>query len=182
MVCDRCKMMVRETLNNKGLHVLAVDLGTVQVTEDISHERKDQIDEALRTLGFELLDDSRSRIVERMKKFIIQKVHHSEYLDMKVNWSALLSDELHHDYKQLSGLFSAVEGITVEQYIIRQKIERVKELLFYDELNVNEISYKLGYSSVQHLSAQFKKVTGQTPSQFKASRAAHSGRRPLDSI
>jgi len=182
MVCDRCRMVVGQELERLGLHVTSVQLGAAQILEKLDKQQREGLAENLSKLGFELLDDARSKNVEQIKKIIIQKIHHSEYLDIKVNWSALLADELHQDYKHLSGLFSTVEGITLEQYIIQQKIERVKELLFYDELNLSEISYKLGYSSVAHLSAQFKKVTGQTPSQFKATRSTANSRRTLDSI
>lgn len=182
MVCDRCRMVIGQELERLGLHVTSVQLGAAQILEKLDKQQREGLAENLSKLGFELLDDARSKNVEQIKKIIIQKIHHSEYLDIKVNWSALLADELHQDYKHLSGLFSTVEGITLEQYIIQQKIERVKELLFYDELNLSEISYKLGYSSVAHLSAQFKKVTGQTPSQFKATRSTANSRRTLDSI
>ena len=182
MVCDRCRMVVGQELERLGLHVTSVQLGAAQILEKLDKQQREGLAENLSKLGFELLDDARSKNVEQIKKIIIQKIHHSEYLDIKVNWSALLADELHQDYKHLSGLFSTVVGITLEQYIIQQKIERVKELLFYDELNLGEISYKLGYSSVAHLSAQFKKVTGQTPSQFKATRSTANSRRTLDSI
>jgi len=182
MVCDRCKMVVSQELEQQGLHVINVQLGVALVQEKLDKQQQALLAEELHKLGFELLDDARSKTVELIKKIVINNIHHTEALDIKVNWSTLLADELHQDYKHLSGLFSAVEGITLEHYIIRQKIERVKELLFYDELNLSEISYKLGYSSVAHLSAQFKKVTGQTPSQFKAARATHNSRRTLDSI
>ena len=109
-------------------------------------------------------------------------IHHTDRVDRKYNWSAVLSDELHYEYNYLSNLFSSVEGITLEQYIIRQKIERAKELLFYDELNLSEIADRLGYSSVAHLSAQFKKITGLTPSELKKSRDLDQARKPLDKL
>jgi len=182
MVCDRCKMVVTQELERQGLHANSVQLGVAQVSEDLDGRQRQQLADTLSVLGFELLDDARSKTVEQIKKIVIGKVHHSEFLDTRVNWSALLADELRQDYKHLSSLFSAVEGITLEHYIIQQKIERVKELLSYNELNLSEISYKLGYSSVAHLSTQFKKTTGQTPSQFKAARSADNSRRTLDSI
>ncbi len=183
MVCGRCILVVESELVKLGLHPEKVDLGYVQLKEDVPDEHtKSLLENRLRDLGFELLDDSKMLMIERMKNIIIQKIHHTESLEMKVNWSELLADGLHHDYNYLSNLFSSVEGVTVEQYIIRQKIERAKELLFYAELNLNEISYKLGYSSVQHLSAQFKRVTGQTPSQFKSARAAEAHRKSIDSV
>lgn len=182
MVCDRCKMVVSNEIHKHGLHPLQIELGRVTIDEQISAQQHADLEQSLNSYGFELLDDARSKTVERIKKYIIQKIQHDRVLDLKVNWSTLLANELYHDYKQLSLLFSSVEGITIEQFIIRQKIERVKELLFYDEFNLNEISYQLGYSSVQHLSMQFKKITGQTPSQFKVARTVNGGRRPLDNV
>lgn len=182
MVCDRCKMVVAQELAKQGLHIRTLELGIISIDEELNQPERNTLAERLAKLGFELLDDAKSKTITQIKKIIIENVHHNNNLDIKVNWSALLADKLHQDYKHLSGLFSAVEGITLEQYIIQQKIERVKELLFYDELNLSEISYQLGYSSVAHLSAQFKKVTGQTPSQFKAARSAANTRRTLDSI
>ncbi|HEY1023712.1 MAG TPA: AraC family transcriptional regulator [Sphingobacteriaceae bacterium] len=149
-------------------------------TDQIDHGKRSVLEARLKKLGFELLDDSRSKLIERIKVVIIDKIHHSGTLDMKYNWSDLLSDELKHDYNYVSNLFSSVEGVTIEQYIIRQKIEKAKELLFYNEKTLSEIAYFLGYSSVQHLSTQFKKVTGQTPSEFKNSRL--NSRRSLDSV
>ncbi|MBL4677330.1 MAG: helix-turn-helix transcriptional regulator [Mucilaginibacter sp.] len=182
MVCDRCKMVVSEALIEHGFQVINVELGRVTVEGPLSVANKIAFGETLKKFGFDLLDDSRSRTIEKLKKIIIQKIHHAEILDISVNWSVLLARELKADYKHLSSLFSGVEGTTLEQYITRQKIERVKECLFYDELNLNEISYKMGYSSAQHLSAQFKRITGQTPSQFKASRSSLSDRRSLDRV
>src|SRR6476661_7578106 len=163
MVCGRCIQAVKSTLEAHGLHPQRLELGYVAVPETLDAETITQLSADLHVQGFEILDSAKSKLIDRIKTMIISKIHHSEVLDLKVNWSDLLADELHQDYHYLSSLFSPVEGITIEQFIIRQKIERVKELLFYDELTLSEISYKLGYSSVQHLSTQFKKVTGQTP-------------------
>lgn len=182
MVCQRCVQVVEDLIRKQGLQVLEINMGVVKLAQKPEPHILAEIASSLRQHGFELLDSTRMRIIERLKNIIIQKIHHAENLDIKVNWSILLSDELNQDYNSLSTLFSSVEGITLEQYIIRQKIERVKELLFYDELNLSEISYKLGYSSVQHLSTQFKKITGQTPSKFKLSREIEKVRKPLDSI
>jgi AraC-like DNA-binding protein len=121
-------------------------------------------------------------MIEGIKKKIIQLIHHTKTVDRKYNWSKILADEMHYEYNHLSTLFSSVEGITLEQYIIKQKIEKAKELLFYDELNLSQIASQLGYSSVAHLSAQFKKVTGMTPSELKKGRDTGEGRKPLDSI
>ena len=136
----------------------------------------------LERLGFERIDDRKARLIESVKSKIIQMIHHSDKVNMKFNWSDVLAEELHYEYNYLSNLFSSVEGITLEQYIIRQKIEKVKELLFYDELSLSEIADRLDYSSVAHLSSQFKKVTGFTPSELKKSREIDQSRKPLDSI
>ena len=183
MVCNRCITAVRNELLSSGLHPVVVEMGVVQLEEEeLDEESRIKLGSRLTDLGFELLDNNRTRMIGQIKNLIIEKVHHSDDLDDKVNWSKLISDQLFHDYNYLSTLFSSVEGITLEQYIIRQKIEKVKELLFYDEFNLGEIAVKLGYSSIAHLSAQFKKITGQTPSQFKKTRAIDMKRNPLDEI
>lgn len=183
MVCNRCIMAVKQELERQGLHPERVSLGEVTVREDnIPEEQLQQLDSALINLGFERIDDRKARLIESIKNKIIQVIHHADKVDLKVNWSTLLSDEVHYEYNYLSNLFSSVEGITLEQYIIRQKIEKVKELLFYDELSLSEIANKLGYSSVAHLSAQFKKITGFTPSEMKKSRDIDHNRKPLDSV
>ncbi|MEJ7556877.1 MAG: helix-turn-helix domain-containing protein [Pedobacter sp.] len=174
-------MAVRQELLRNGLEPLVIDLGTVQLIGEITQEIREKLKKELEALGFELLADAKSILIDQMKTLIIQKIHHTESFEMTVNWSQLLSTELNHEYKSLSSLFSSLEGMTVEQYIIRQKIERVKELLFYEELNLSEISFQMGYSSVQHLSQQFKKVAGLTPSEFKLSRMVEK-RKALDSI
>ena len=183
MVCNRCITAVKTELLAIGLHPLVVEMGVVQLEEDeVDEDTHAGLANRLNCLGFELLDNSRTRLIGQIKSFIIEKIHHSGDLDDKVNWSKLISDQVFHEYNYLSTLFSSVEGITLEQYIIRQKIERVKEFLFYDELSLGEIALKLGYSSTAHLSAQFKKITGQTPSQFKNTRAIDMKRKPLDTI
>ena len=183
MVCNRCIMVVKQELEKQGLHPEKVALGEVTISEDhLSDDQQHKLDAALVQLGFERIDDRKARLIEAMKNKIIQMIHHSDRIDLKVNWSRLLSEEMHYEYNYLSNLFSSVEGITLEQYIIRQKIEKVKELLFYDELNLSQIANRLGYSSVAHLSAQFKKVTGLTPSEMKKSRDLDHNRKPLDSI
>jgi YesN/AraC family two-component response regulator len=128
------------------------------------------------------MDDRKAKLIESIKNKVINLIHHSDSKNRKFNWSTLLAEALHHDYNYLSSLFSSVEGITLEQYIIRQKIERVKELLFYGELNLSQIADELGYSSVAHLSSQFKKVTGLTPSELKKSRSIDHSRKPIDSV
>lgn len=181
MVCDRCKMVVRQELEKLGVKPLRVDLGEVDVEGAPETAKLESIDNALLAVGFERIDDRKSRIIEKIKNAVIQKIHRVDVVERKFNWSDILSEELHADYDYLSGLFSSVEGITLEQYIIRQKIERAKELLLYDELNLSEIAGKLGYSSVAHLSSQFKKITGTTPSQLKKTGVGNA-RKPLDAI
>jgi AraC family transcriptional regulator len=183
MVCNRCIMVVQQQLEKLGLHPEKISLGEVTIKEDhIPDQIQTQLDASLVDLGFERIDDRKARLIEGIKNKIIKMIHHSDKIDRKFNWSDVLSEEMHYEYNYLSNLFSAIEGITLEQYIIRQKIERVKELLFYDELNLSEIAHKLGYSSVAHLSGQFKKITGLTPSQLKKNREIDLNRRPLDHI
>ncbi|HEX6226855.1 MAG TPA: AraC family transcriptional regulator [Chryseolinea sp.] len=183
MVCNRCILVVKQTLENQGLSPEKVALGEVTISEErLSEAQQQKLDDALIALGFERIDDRKARLIEAMKNKIIQVIHHSSKIDLKVNWSTLLSEALHYEYNYLSNLFSSVEGITLEQYIIRQKIEKVKELLFYDELNLSQIANRLGYSSSAHLSAQFKKVTGLTPSEMKRSREVDHNRKSLDSV
>lgn len=183
MVCNRCVMAVEQEFRKAGLHPEKVSLGEVTLHEEsLPMEQLTHLDNALQALGFERIDDRKARLIEGIKKKIIQLIHHSESVDRKYNWSKILADEMHYEYNYLSNLFSSVEGITLEQYIIRQKIEKAKELLFYDELNLSEIANQLGYSSVAHLSAQFKKVTGLTPSELKKSRDMDKVRKPLDSV
>jgi YesN/AraC family two-component response regulator len=183
MVCNRCITVVQQELERQGLHPQKVSLGEVVLGEDnLSAEQEDKLDAALINHGFERIDDRKARLIESIKNKIIQLIHHTDKVDLKVNWSSLLSEEMHYEYNYLSNLFSSVEGVTLEQYIIKQKIEKVKELLFYDELSLSEIADKLGYSSVAHLSGQFKKITGFTPSEMKKSRNIDQNRKPLDSI
>jgi len=183
MVCNRCIMAVKQEFEKQGLHPEKVSLGEVVISEtELTTPQREKIDTGLRNLGFELIDDRKARVIETIKSKVIQLIHHQEHVDLRVNWSQLLSETLHYEYNYLSNLFSSVEGITLEQYIIRQKIERVKELLFYDELSLSQIASKLGYSSVAHLSSQFKKITGLTPSEMKKSRAINQVRKPLDNI
>lgn len=180
MVCHRCKMVVEAELKKLGLHPVSVTLGEVVIEENsLSTEEQNNIEKALNSVGFELLDDKRKKLIEQIKKFIIESIHYNEEPPQK-NYSELLSRLLHHDYSHLSSLFSTVEGITIEQYIINQKIEKVKELLIYNELSLSQIAFQLGYSSTAHLSSQFKKVTGLTPSAFRQS--GKRERKTLDSI
>lgn len=180
MVCQRCKMVVQTELEKLGLHPLVVELGAVRLAEDqLSPNQRDSVAGSLHAVGFELIDDRRSRLIEGIKSIVIQQVHHSSE-PSRHKFSELIASALHYDYPYLSRLFAEVEGITIEQFIILQKIERVKELLVYDELSLGQIALDMGYSSTAHLSAQFKKTTGFTPSQFKA--LQHKPRKPLDGL
>ena len=178
MVCQRCIRAVEQSLANINIEPLHVSLGEVILQNPLTPAELEQFGSQLKQLGFELLDDNRSQQIVKIKSIIVDHIHYQE--DEKVTFSKLLSNELNKEYSQLSKLFSETEGITIEQFVILQKIEKVKELLAYKEMNLNEISYKLGYSSVAHLSAQFKKVTGLTPSQFKAQ--GSSLRKSLDRL
>lgn len=160
-------MVVKNELEKIGLHPVSVELGEAQLTGSPTETQSKQLRKQLKQLGFELIDDKKSRIIEQIKNIIINIVHHQQY-EMKMNLSELLSSSLHYDYGYLSNLFSEVEGTTIEKYFIAQKIEKVKELLVYDELSLSEIAFQLDYSSVAYLSAQFKKVTGLTPTFYKA--------------
>lgn len=159
-------MVVKAELNKLGLHYTKVDLGEIDIIEDITAEQRNQLKTALLKSGLELMDDKKAILIERIKNVIIEMVHYAEELPQK-KFSDYISEKLNYDYTYLSNLFSEVTGITIEHYIISHKIERIKELLLYDELNLTEISYRLNYSSVAHLSSQFKKVTGLTPTYFK---------------
>lgn len=166
MVCIRCKMVVKAELEKLGLDYKVVELGEVEITEKISPSRYEQLKKALSKLGLELMDDKKSVLIQKIKNVIVEVVHYTEE-PLRINFSEFLSQKLNHDYTYLANLFSEVQGTTIEKFIIAHKIERVKELLVYNELNLTEIAYLMHYSSVSHLSAQFKRVTGLTPSHFK---------------
>ena len=167
MVCPRCSAAVANAFTEAGVQPMAVRLGEVDVETPPTTEQLSNIDKALYSLGFERIDDRQSRIIEGIKSAIVELVHHSDE-QPKENLSHYLASKLHHDYTYLSNLFSKVETTTIEHYYISQKIERVKELLTYDELSLSQIAFQMGYSSTAHLSSQFKKVTGMTPTQFKS--------------
>lgn len=167
MVCGRCKTAVKEELVKLGLQPQAVELGEVEIAEELNEQKKAELNLALHNLGFELIDDKRSRLIEKIKTAIVEAVHYAEG-QITTTFSAYLSNQLHHDYNYLSNIFSETEGTTIEKYLIAQKTEKIKELLKYDELSLSEIADKLGYSSVAYLSNQFKKQTGLTPTHFKA--------------
>ncbi len=179
MVCNRCIMVVQNELDKFDLEVKNIRLGEVILDKEPTTEEKDKLEKALILLGFEVIDDRKSLIIEKIKNIIIDLVHHQDN-DTKKNLSDILSSKLHHDYNYLSNLFSEIEGTTIEKYFIAQKIEKVKELLVYDELSLSEIAFRLNYSSVAYLSNQFKKVTGLTPSYFKQIR--EDKRKPLDKV
>lgn len=182
MFCSRCISAVHELFLQTGLPPISVYLGEVSVaTDDLEVEKLDQLGSLLLEHGFEIVNDRKSRLLEQIKATIIDIIHHQDHYELKINWSAYLSEKLNYDYNYLSNLFSAVNGITLERYIMRQKVEKIKEYLFYGELSLKEIAYKLGYSNQAHVSSQFKKMTGLTPSQYKNSRRELS-RTPLDSI
>lgn len=166
MVCNRCKMVVKAELEKLGFHPISVELGEVEIQENSIDESNSNLLKNLQILGFDLLDDRKSRMVEKIKNLIIDLVY-SKNNEIKSNLSDYLSDKLLQDYNSLSHLFSEIENSTIEKFFINQKIEKVKELLIYDELNLNEIANQLNYSSIAHLSNQFKKVTGYSPSYFK---------------
>lgn len=166
MVSLRCKLLVKEELKKLGLHYVIVDLGMVEILEDITEEQKRELRQNLKKSGLMILDSKKSILIDKIKNLIIEMVHYSDELP-KVNYSDYISEKLGYDYTYLANVFSEVKGITIQHYIIVHKIERVKELLIYDELTLTEIAYKLHYSNVAHLSNQFKKVTGLTPTYYK---------------
>ena len=179
MVCDRCKMAVEQVLKDVGLTPERIDLGEVWVSDVPTEAQLAQLKTRLEALGFELLDDQRQQMIERMKTAIIALVHHHQG-NKTLNLSVYLSQLLHRDYSALSKLFSEVTGLTIERYFIMQRIERVKELIRYDELTLTEIAYQMNYSSVAHLSSQFRSVTGLTPTQFRFMKTAQ--RANLDEV
>jgi len=180
MVCDSCVIAVRQELESIGVDYKNIQLGQVELIEDISQGQLETLRKRLSCIGFEVLEDKKSRIAERIKNAIISFIHRNEEEDFNIKLSALLEEKLKMEYHYLTTLFSSVEGITIEKFAIRQRIERIKELLLYDELSLSEIAYKMGYSSVQHLSQQFKKTTGLTPSSFRELK--DNKRKPLDKI
>ncbi|ARS35594.1 AraC family transcriptional regulator [Pontibacter actiniarum] len=167
MVCDRCKRVVAEELQRLGYTVLQVGLGEAELASDKDQLNMEEVREVLQSNGFELLDDRKTQLIEKVKLAIIELVHRTGEQELHVNTSDYIAEKVGLDYNYISSLFSSFEGTTIEKYLILQRIERVKELLVYDELSLKEIAYELGYSSVAHLSSQFKKVTGLTPSHFK---------------
>lgn len=179
MVSSRCKDAVKDILKDLGLHFIIVDLGEVDIMENLSDSQREQVRIALHKSGLELMDDKRAILIEKIKNTIIEMVHISNEI-IKVNFSDYLSEKLNYDYTYLANLFSEVQGITIEQFVITHKVERIKELIIYDELNITEIAYLMNYSSVAHLSNQFKKMTGLSPSHFKKLKVKR--RSPIEDI
>jgi AraC-like DNA-binding protein len=179
MVCNRCIMAVRKELENEGLSFKNIQLGEVELTEEPGKETLDRLGGKLKSLGFEVLDNKKKQIVEKIKNTIISLIHYNND-QSALKLSTVLEEKLRMDYHYLTTLFSSVEGITIEKYTMLQRIERVKELIVYGELTLSEIADQMGYSSVQYLSQQFKKITGFTPSQFKTIRT--DKRKPLDKV
>ena len=179
MVSNRCKMVVRTALKDLGVHFVMLELGEVEIMEKLTGQQRDFLKNTLEDAGLELIDDKRSILIEKIKSAIIDMVHHSEEM-VKVNVSTYLSEKLNHDYTYLANIFSQVQGVSIEQFIILHKVEKIKELLMYGELNISEISYKMNYSSTAHLSTQFKKVTGLTPTHFK--QLKDKRRNPIEQI
>ena len=179
MVCPRCIDTVRVIFADLKIETTHIELGEVTTTSSISDQQKQLLKDQLKHKGFQLLEDKTSKLIAQIKSIVIDQIHYNTEAQT-VNFSTLLSENLHQDYTSLSKLFSSVEGITIEKYILKQKIEKVKELIVYDELNLSEIAHQLNYSSVAHLSTQFKRETGMTPSAFK--KLEKRDRNALDSI
>lgn len=179
MVSIRCKIMVKEVLKSMGLHFIVVELGEVEIMENLSDEERLELKASLLKGGLEMIDDKKAMLIERIKNVVIEFVHYTDAL-IKINFSDYLSEKLQYDYTYLANLFSDVQGTTIEQFIISHKVERIKELIIYGELNFTEIASRMNYSSVAHLSSQFKKVTGLTPTHFKQMK--NKRRSPIEDI
>ena len=179
MVSNRCKLAVRDELKKLGLHFIVLDLGEVEIMESLSAEKRTLLKQGLFDSGLELMDDKKSILIEKIKNIVIQMIHHSDEI-IKINFSDYLSEKLNHNYTYLANLFSEVQGTTIEHFIISHKVERIKELMIYGEHNITEIAWKMGYSSVAHLSSQFKKVTGLSPTHFK--QLKDKRRNPIEEI
>lgn len=180
MVCQRCILAVKNEAEKLEITYRDIQLGQLEITQkDISAEKLEKLKESLHQLGFEVIDDKKTRLIEKVKSIVIENIHHSGE-ERRDNWSEMIANKLNYEYNYISNLFSSIEGITIEQYIIRQRIEKVKELLLYDELSLSEIAFRLGYSSASYLTNQFKKVTGMPPGQFRKLLAKK--RKPLDNL
>lgn len=181
MVCNRCVMAVEEILLGMGIETSEVRLGEVYLENALDPEQKEVLRQQLHSKGFELLGDYKEQLIEQIKNFIVNQIHHQETLEQKAHWSAAIGTKMGYDYAYLGRVFNELEGVTIGQYIIAQKVEKAKELLAYQELTLSEIAWKLGYSSVPHLSKQFKQVVGMSPSEFKRQKMTHL-RKPLDEV
>lgn len=179
MVCQRCVLAVETILNKLNLNFKSITLGEIELENDLTEGDKKKLEQQLETIGFELIDDKKHQLIERIKNHVVQFIHYDKEM-LKINFSDFVATELGYEYNYLSNLFSEIEGTTIEKYVILQKIEKVKELIVYDELSLKEIADQLGYSSVAYLSNQFKKVTGLTPSHFKS--IGKQKRIPLDHL
>jgi len=179
MVCPRCLKTVQDIFDKLDIENYSIQLGEVSTPIELDESRKLILENELIKNGFELLKDNNSKLIGQIKSIIIEQIHYSKEV-LNINFSTLISDKLHHEYSSLSRLFSSVEGITIERFILKQKIERVKEFMFYNESTLSEIAFQMGYSSVAHLSSQFKKETGMTPSKFKKIR--QPSHKSLDSL
>lgn len=179
MVSNRCKAAVKEELKKLSLHFIILELGTVEIMETLTEENRKLLQKGLSASGLELIDDKKAILIEKIKTIIIEMIHYSKE-NIKINFSEYLSEKLDHNYNYITNLFSEVQGITIEQFIILHKIERIKELIINGELNITEIAWKMNYSSVAHLSNQFKKITGLSPSHFK--KLKDKGRKPIEDI
>ncbi len=179
MVCPRCIDTVRDIFNQLEIETSHIELGKVTTVNPVEDHQKQVLNDKLKSRGFELLEDKTSKIIARIKSTIIEQIHYSTKA-LTINFSTLISERVGQDYTSISKLFSAVEGVTIEKFVLKMKIEKVKELIVYDELSLSEIAFKLGYSSVAHLSSQFKKETGMTPSAFR--KLEIKGRNSLDSL
>jgi AraC-like DNA-binding protein len=179
MLSNRCKLAVKEILKNLELHFIIVDLGEIEIMESLNPKQMDLLKNSLHNNGFELMDDKKAILIEKIKGVIIEMVHRADELP-KVTFSNYLAQKLSYDYTYMANLFSEMQGMTIEHFIISHKIERIKELIIYDELNITEIAWKMNYSSVAHLSNQFKKITGLSPSAFKQLKIKI--RNPIDEI
>jgi len=180
MVCDRCIKVVDEEISKLGLQIKVIKLGKVIVENELDINTQARLKTTLENNGFELIDDKKSQIIDAIKTKVIQYVHYGQEVPNNRNFSDFLASEIGYDYSYLSSLFSSVQGVTIEKYMILQKVEKVKEMLAYDQLSISEISWKLGYSSIHHLSSQFKKITGINPSEYK--KLKDRRRKPLDKV
>lgn len=180
MVCDRCIMVVQQQLEQRGFAVKHIALGEVEVSPVPDEAQLLEISQALNVLGFELIDKQKDQVVEQIRSIIINTIHHEDSTTLNINYSDLLAQRLHKDYSYLSRLFSAQENRTIEKFVIQQKVEKIKELLQYEELNISEIAFKMGYSSSAHLSTQFKNVVGMSPTAYK--QLQQTSRQPLDKV